>query len=171
LLEETGANNSNRGKFNDLFPNSRVSFKITGTMPDYEALYKIFLASGNSLQVYKGNKLLFTSDKEMLAPLLEYIETTAPEFDDVIIFDKIMGNAAALLCVIAKCREVYSPLGSEPAVKTLEKSGISHHITTIVPFIQKPTMNDLCPMEKLSLGKTPDEFYQLLKSNKQKASC
>jgi hypothetical protein len=137
----------------------------------HQPLYKKFLVSGNALQVYKGDRLLFASNKEMLAPLLEYIETTAPEHEDIVVFDKIMGNAAALLCVIAKCKEVYSPLASEPAIKTLEKHGISHHINNIVPYIQKPTMMELCPMEKLSLGKTPEEFYQMLKLNKQKPVC
>ena len=128
----------------------------------YQPLYKKFLESGNALQIYKGDRLLFASNKEMLAPLLEYIKTKASEHEDVVVFDKIMGNAAALLCVIARCKEVHSPLASEPAIKTLENHGISHHIGSIVPYIQKPTMTELCPMEKLSLGKTPEEFYQLL---------
>jgi hypothetical protein len=135
-------------------------------MADYQSLYQQFLASGTALQVCQGDKLLFSSNKEMLAPLLEYIETLAPHHRQVTIFDKIMGNAAALLCVMAHASEVYSPLGSQPALKTLDHYGIEHHITTVVPYIQKPNTTELCPMESLSLGKTPDEFYQALRSRK-----
>ncbi len=137
-------------------------------MADYQRLYDRFLKSGNALQVYDGEQLLFSSNKEMLAPLLEYIETLASHHQNVVVFDKIMGNAAALLCVVAHCGKVYSPLGSEVAIKTLNKYGIAYHITRIVPFIQKPNMTELCPMEKLSIGKEPEEFYQMVKQGKAK---
>jgi hypothetical protein len=140
-------------------------------MADYQSLYNKFLESGIALEIYEGTTLLFTSNQEMLAPLLEYIGTLAPRHKDVIIFDKIMGNAAALLCVVAKCKEIFSPLGSQPAIETLEKFGISHNINNVVPFIKKPDLMGLCPMEKLSLGKTPQEFYQILKMSGSITSC
>ena len=116
--------------------------------------------SNDSLQVYEGNKLLVASDKDGLLPLLEYIDRMAPYHQQVVIFDKIMGNAAALLSVKADCHEVYSPLGSQLAVTTLDRYGIKYHLTEIVPYIQKPNREDMCPMEKLSLNKEPEEFYE-----------
>jgi len=126
----------------------------------YAHLFNEFLISGDSLQVYEGKRLLFTSDKGGLTPLLEYIDRLAPHHQPVVIFDKIMGNAAALLCVKANCREVYSPLGSQLAINTLDKYGIKYHLTEIVPYIQKPNGKDMCPMEKLSLDKEPGEFLE-----------
>jgi hypothetical protein len=140
-------------------------------MADYQKLYQQFLASGIALQVYQGDKLLFASNKEMLAPLLEYIATLAPNHRQVAVFDKIMGNAAALLCVMAHASQVYSPLGSQPALKTLDHYGIAHHITAVVPYIQKPNTAELCPMEKLSLGKSPEDFYQAVRLSKPKSAC
>jgi hypothetical protein len=139
-------------------------------MSNYQRLYNQFLASENALQVYEAEKQLFASDKEMLTPLLEYIETLAPYHRKVVIFDKIMGNAAALLSVIAKCGEVYSPLGSELAIKTLDKHGIRHHITRIVPYIQKPSMAEICPMEKLSIDKEPEEFFRVVKLGRRSSA-
>jgi hypothetical protein len=52
-------------------------------------------------------------------------------------------------------------VASQAAVHSLEKFGISYHFSKIVPCIQEG--NDICPMEKLSEGKTPDEFYQAVK--------
>ena len=128
----------------------------------HQHFFKEFLSSGDTLQVYKGDKLLFSSGKDRLLPLLEYIDNFAPYHQQVIIFDKIMGNAAALLSVEASCQEVYSPLGSQLAVKTLDKYGIKYHLTEIVPYIQKPNGEDMCPMEKLSINKEPEEFYQVI---------
>ena len=137
-------------------------------MERYQRLYDEFLLSGNALQVYENAKGIFVSNSQMLAPLLEYIEIFAPHHQKVVIFDKIMGNAAALLCVKANCSEVYSPLGSELAVKTLNKYGITYHITQIVPYIQKTGLTEICPMERLSIDKNPEEFYQIVKINNQK---
>lgn len=130
----------------------------------YKPLFNKFLASGDTLQVYKDDRLLFSSSKDRLLPLLEYIDGLAPYHQQVIVFDKIMGNAAALLSARASCCEVYSPLGSQLAVKALDKYGIKHHITEIIPYIQKPDGEGMCPMEELSINKEPEEFYQVMKN-------
>ncbi len=122
-----------------------------------------FLSSGDTLRVYEDDRLIFSSNKDRLLPLLEYLGRFVPHYQPVVIFDKIMGNAAALLSVKAGCREVYSPLGSQLAVKTLDKYDIKYHITEIVSYIQKPNEEDICPMEKLSINKEPEEFYQVMK--------
>jgi len=75
-----------------------------------------------------------------------------------------MGSAAALLALKANCREVYSPLGSKFAVKTLDKYGIQYRLTEIVPYIQKPTEEDMCPMKEFSINKAPEEFYEVIKN-------
>ena len=130
----------------------------------YTDLFHDFMKSGDTLQVYEDGNLLFASEKDRLAPLLEYIDTLASSHRQVVIFDRIMGNAAALLSVKADCGEVYSPLGSRLAVTTLDKYHIKHHLTEIIPCITQPGGEDMCPMEKLSIGKTPDEFYRAVSS-------
>ncbi len=124
-----------------------------------------FLTSGDTLQVYQDNRLVFSSNQDRLSPLLEYIDRFSPCHQQVVVFDRIMGNAAALLAIKANCREVYSPLGSQLAASTLDKYGRKRHFTKIVPHIQKDNRSDMCPMEKLSIGKEPEEFYELLKTS------
>jgi hypothetical protein len=126
-------------------------------------LYYAFLVSGDTLRIYRGGTLVFSSDKDRLLPLMEYLADNQPG-KPVKIFDKIMGNAAASLSVIAKAREVYSPLGSKLGIKTLEKHNIKYHFDKVVPFIMRDDGKDMCPMEKLSIGKTPEEFYQEMKT-------
>jgi len=123
-------------------------------------LFNEFLASDDTLQVYKDGQLIFSSDEDRLLPLLEYISRFATYQQQVVVFDKIMGNAAALLSIKADCQEVYSPLGSEIAVRTLETYGINHQINEIVPYIRQADSEEMCPMEKLSLDKGPEEFYE-----------
>lgn len=120
-----------------------------------------FINSGDTLWVYKGTKLIFQSRKERLMPLLDYIDAFVPQIKGVTIFDCVVGNAAALLLKKALCLKVHSPLASQAAVRSLEKFGISYHFLKIVPRIREG--NDICPMEKLSGGKTPGEFYQAVK--------
>jgi hypothetical protein len=136
----------------------------------YQPLFDEFLTSKNTLRVYKGNKLIFTSDKDRLLPLVEYIHKFASKHRKVVIFDKIMGRAAALLCIMANCREVYSPLGSQLALGVLGKRGIKYHLTRTVPCIQTPDGN-MCPMELLSVGKEPEEFYRLIKNSQVENPC
>jgi hypothetical protein len=127
-------------------------------------LFSAFLASDDTLRIYQEETLIFSSEKDRLLPLMEYLADFGSGRQPVIIFDKIMGNAAALLAIKAKCREVYSPLGSELAIKTLEKYNIAYHLTETVPYIMRPDGKGMCPMEKLSIGKEPEEFYQEMKA-------
>ena len=130
----------------------------------YAKLFKLFLDSDNTLNVYKEEKLIFVSTKDRLLPLVDYIDGFANQHRQVVVFDKLTGNAAAMLCIKADCREIYSPLGSQLAEKTLDEYGISYHFNRIVPFIQQANRKDMCPMEKLSIGKGPEEFYLALKA-------
>jgi hypothetical protein len=130
----------------------------------YQELFDEFLRGGDTLRVYEGSQLVFSSTKDKLLPLLEYLERFAPQHQQVVTFDKIMGNAAALLSVKAGCRKVYSPLGSQLATDSLDSYGINYHLLKTVPYIQNADGTDMCPMEKLSLGKTPEEFYQIMRS-------
>jgi len=126
-------------------------------------LLERFIKSEDSLWIYKEAELIFRSKKERLIPLLEYIDAFVPQVEGVTAFDRIVGNAAALLLKKASCLEVYSPLGSQVAVNSLEEFGISYHFPKIIPNILNQQGNDLCPMEKLSLGKTPEEFYRVVR--------
>jgi len=126
------------------------------------SLYNEFLESNQTLRVYKDDRLIFSSQKERLLPLLEYMDTCVPYEHDVTIFDRVVGNAAALLFMLVNCKEVFSPLASDIAVATLDTRGIRYHFMDTVPCIQNQRRDDLCPMEKLSIGKEPEEFYQAL---------
>lgn len=126
----------------------------------YERLFTDFLESADTLRVFDGDSLLFASGEMGVLSLIEYAERFSAHHRRVVIFDRVMGNAAALLAVKADCREVFSPLGSQLALATLKKYRIVYHITEIVPYIRGPGGEEMCPMEKLSIDKDPEEFYK-----------
>jgi hypothetical protein len=46
---------------------------------------------------------------------------------------------------------------------TLDEYGVGYHLDEVVAYIRQADGEDMCPMEKLSLGKGPDEFYEVMK--------
>ena len=132
------------------------------TVVSINELFARFVSSSDTFRVYHQGKLIFKSKKEQLRPLLDYIDRFSPRVKGVVIFDRIVGNAAALLLKKAFCLEIYSPLGSEFAARTLSEQGMEYHFSRTVPYIMNKAEDDICPMEKLSLGKNPEEFFQHL---------
>jgi hypothetical protein len=121
--------------------------------------FEEFLKSQDTIRDYQGEKLLFSSQAEGLLPLMGYAAKFAPNKKDVTVFDRGVGNAAALLLKKALCKEVYSQLDSESAIQAPESFGIKNHFNEVMPCIQDDSRQNLCPMEKMSLGKTAEEFY------------
>lgn len=134
-----------------------------------QSLFQGFLASRDTLRVYDGYKLLFASDQDGLRPLMKYLDKNVSILGEIIIFDTILGNAAALLAVLADCKKAFSPLSSELAIETLNNYSIKYDFIKVVPHIQNRQGKGMCPMESLSIGKSPKEFYaamlQLGRSN------
>jgi hypothetical protein len=126
--------------------------------------YLNFLASNDTLRIYRGKTLVFSSQKGRLFPLLDYLATERTDRTPVTVYDKVVGNAAALLCVVAHANQIYTPLGSELGTRTLEKYSIAYRLDDIVPYIKRDDGLGMCPMEELSIGKGPEEFYQLMKA-------
>jgi hypothetical protein len=123
-------------------------------------LFEEFLAGSDTLWIYDEGRLIFASSRGGVLPLVAYLADHGPRPRPVTLFDKVMGNAAALLSVRLNSRKVYSPLGSRLAVETLERYGIGYHLDEIVPFIRRADGEGMCPMEALSLGMGPGEFYE-----------
>jgi hypothetical protein len=129
-----------------------------------DSLYQEFVSSDDKLRVYSNDTLIFSSRKERLLPLLDYLEKFADSNEGILMFDKVVGNAAALLMIEARCGEVYSPIGSELAAKSLQTNNIQYYFNNTVPYIQRASSAEMCPMEELSLCKSPAEFLIALKA-------
>ena len=111
----------------------------------------------------QGFKIIFPSKKSGVRGLLDFVNEQGEKHEGMIIFDKIVGQAVAFLAAYLKAKEVYGGTGSELAARSLEKYKISFYFQKTIPNILNQDKTDLCPMEKLSLDKTPKEFYNSLK--------
>ena len=126
------------------------------------SLFNRFTKSKDNLRVYHDGNLIFSSQKDGIAPLVSYLTEFGRYADGVYVFDRIVGNAAALLLDIAGCIEIWSQVGSELAVRTLDARGIRCHFVTVAPYIVNRKGDGMCPFERLSLGKSAEEFYKLI---------
>jgi hypothetical protein len=124
--------------------------------------FEKFTQSENLLQIWSGGRIVFESKKNGVAGLLDFIKENNKKFTDLIIFDSKIGNAAALLFTYLGVKEVYGTVGSQLAIKNLDNFKIKFYFKKTIPNILNRDESDLCPFEKLSLDKTPEEFYQCL---------
>ena len=122
-----------------------------------------FVRSEDTVRISKGDRIIFASREERLVPLMKYAMSHVPYEKDVVVFDRVVGNAVALLLKKIMCRKVFSPLGSDKAINTLDSSGIEYQFSKTVPYIKNNKGQDMCPMEKLSAGKSSEEFFQILR--------
>jgi len=127
--------------------------------------FESFLESADVIWIIGAGGIVFQSQRRGITPLLCYIHQTPSLEEEIVIFDKVTGNAAALLMKKALCREVFSPIGSVPAAETLRGFGITSHFIETVPHIINREGSGMCPFETMSLGKSPDEFYELVRHN------
>ncbi len=140
---------------------SKENHVRTDDSPNY-SLFSQFLLSRDNLHVYYQGKLIFNSEEDGIAPLVNYIIRFNSQVKEILVFDRVVGNAAALLLRMASCAEVWSQVGSELAAQTLSNFGINYHFTVTTPYILNRQNNGMCPLEKLSSGKTPEEFHNII---------
>jgi len=122
-----------------------------------------FEQSGLSLYIEKDGQVLFQSEDHMLKPLIQAIKEK--NLKGAVVYDKLVGRGAALLFVYAKIAKVFTLTASKNALTVLKENQIPITTKTVVDNIMNNNGTDICPMEKLSVGKTPSEFFKLL-SNK-----
>lgn len=162
-----------RGKirsFSELPENIRKKYIKLGIVPEYVLInmeklraFENFLKSSYELKILSGKKVVFVSKKGGVQGLMDFIEKYGRKSKGLVIFDKIVGRGAALLAVYLKTEEVYGKIGSEPAIKALKRFSIAFHFEEVVPNVLNKDKTGMCPIEKLSVGKTPELFYKLIK--------
>jgi len=109
-----------------------------------------FLEKRWSFVLIKNGKIIFKSKAKRLKPLIFCLKKHQKEMRGAIVFDKIVGRAAAMLLAYAKVKEAWTPTISQDAKKYLKKNKIKIEFKKEVKNIMNRKGDDLCPMEKLS---------------------
>jgi len=124
-----------------------------------ESSFDAFLNSSDTLWIWKERTVIFRSAEKGIAPLIDYLKGQEEPLPAVAVFDRIVGNAAALLLDKARCTELYAPIGSDLAAETLKTRGIHYTFSRLVPFIINRNGDGMCPFEQASLKRSSDEFF------------
>ncbi|MFH1841413.1 MAG: DUF1893 domain-containing protein [Candidatus Nealsonbacteria bacterium] len=125
--------------------------------------FERFLSSSFGLEVWSERKLVFKSKKSGVKGLLDFIKKHGRRYKEIVIFDKIVGQGVALLAAYLRALEVFGKTGSKLAAKSLRKHKIKFYFKKTVENILNKENTDLCPLEKISFKKSPEEFYKILK--------
>lgn len=83
-----------------------------------------------------------------IKPLINKINEDKEYFKGLIVADKIVGKASAMLLSLSKAKQVYCVVLSKSGKQILDKYGIECHYDNLVEYIINRKGNDMCPMEK-----------------------
>jgi hypothetical protein len=104
-----------------------------------------------TLVLVEEGRILFTSEKRGIAPLLECLERFTGQTGHYILHDRVTGLAAARLVVhCGFIAEVITRLISEPARACLNRHGIAFKAELVVPQILNRNRSASCPAESIA---------------------
>ena len=83
-----------------------------------------------------------------IKPIFQRVKLNKNFFKDVIVADKIIGKAAAMLLINSGVSQVYGETMSLSAIEILEKYNIYYEFGEKVDFIHNRDNTGLCPMEE-----------------------
>ena len=119
-----------------------------------------FLAKGWVFALIQEGKVLYKSKNHGLKPLIFCVKKYKTQMRGAVVFDKVVGRAAALLLIYGGVKEVLTPLISQGALNLFCKNKIKVSYIKKIKHILNKQRNDLCPMEKMSHKKLPAEFIR-----------
>jgi len=113
---------------------------------------KTRLATDSSVVVAKDGVIVDREEGRGIGPLLKMLDNG--NLKDALVVDKVIGRAAAGICVLGGARRVYATLMSEDAADYLKSHGVACAADKTVAKILNRDRSDRCPMEKSVDGKT-----------------
>ena len=127
-------------------------------------LSRIFIQGGiileklkKAIEILKSEDVSFVAivgedivkDKAIgIKPIFQRVKLNKNFFKDVIVADKIIGKAAAMLLINSGVSQVYGETMSLSAIEILEKHNIYYEFGEKVDFIHNRDNTGLCPMEE-----------------------
>ena len=118
-----------------------------------------------SLVIVKNGQVVFETKKQGVTGFLEAIEKLNQDLVGASIADKIVGVAAAMLCVYSGVSFVFALTISEGGLRVLENNNIVCLFEKKVSNILNRSKNDVCPFEKVAIASgSSEEAYVKLKS-------
>jgi len=120
--------------------------------------------AGFTLILKKGADILFSSKKKHLRPLVECINSLMGDVDGCVLYDKVVGLAAAKLIVYSGfIAKVYTDAISEKAGDYLAHNCVLIEAKKIIEKVMNNDKSCQCPMEKKAEEMKQGEFIEFCK--------
>ncbi len=120
---------------------------------------------GLALVIAKNGAVIFEDQSQGIAGFLQAIEELGKSLVESSVADKIVGAAAAMLCVYSGVVSVFAFTISGEGIKVLKDNDIAFQFENRISNILNYDKTDICPFEKLAIGsKNSKEIYEKLKS-------
>jgi len=113
--------------------------------------------------VFSHGRLVFHSREHNVRPVIKLIDRKLE--NPLVIYDKYIGRAAALLFSLVRPKRIYTPIISVLGTQTLNQYHIPYTAKKRVSHLMNIASTGTCRWEKLSVGKKPYEFLKLVKSS------
>ncbi|VVC03711.1 Uncharacterised protein [Candidatus Burarchaeum australiense] len=124
-----------------------------------------------ALRVLKDDRTVYESDEAGLKPLAHLYFTKPALMKGASIYDKVVGEAAARIFIMARVGNVHAGIASRGAFELLKKAGIPACAEKIVDKILNAARTGPCPMEKLSAENKDDEKFLAALKEKMRLAC
>lgn len=117
--------------------------------------------------ILKDATIIYTSTKRGVAPLIDFYEQNGIQ-EHLIVIDRIVGKAAALLAVLIGAKTISTPIISRDAYQFLLQYDIDVQYIQIVDYIINRDHTGRCPIESSVLTiNNPEEGYTKIKHTLQ----
>ena len=138
-------------------------------MDDLNKAKEILQKEKYTFVLIKRGKLIKTSYKKGVLPLLAVINGDDQVLNKAIIADKVIGRAAALLVANYQVKAVYAGTISENARGNIDNNSVFYQFGQCVPYIKNRNQTDQCPLEKLtsSISSSDSAYEQILQFYQQ----
>ncbi len=124
---------------------------------------KARLAAGASCVVAREGVITGEKTGRGIKPLMTLLDEK--KLDHALVVDKVIGRAAAAICLVGGATRVHALLAGADALAFLKKHGVVASAETVVPTILNRDLTDGCPMEQTIEGLTePKKMVEALKA-------
>lgn len=118
-----------------------------------------------TLVIVKEGKTIFETKSQGINGFLQSIEKLGKRLAASSVADKIVGAAAAMLCVYSKVSAVFAVTISKGGIRVLKKNNVFFEFENEVPNILNSDRKDICPFDRLVISSVdPEEAYTKLRS-------
>lgn len=114
--------------------------------------------------VFDEHRRIFSSSAPALRALVRLCARPHPP-TKVVVFDAVVGRAAALLMTLLKPTAVFGIVGAANAAAIFKRQKIPYHFCRMVPFVLNAKKTGPCRHDTLSRGRTPRALLHILRGS------